>query len=127
MTREQVMSMSAQELAEATAVHVMGWKLVQHPSDGFDVWATNFNELGQIIEYREHHEWSPSEDISAAWEALEHLGKEVSVKRYEAMVGWRYWCRISDPNPTRYDECIAHGKTAPEAICKAALLAVIGI
>lgn len=66
-----------------------------------------------------------SSDISAAWEVVEKLEKEVTVKRFEGMTGYRYWCRISGSDETRFDEKIAHGTKAPEAICKASLLAVL--
>ncbi|MFD1776978.1 BC1872 family protein [Paenibacillus rhizophilus] len=68
-----------------------------------------------------------STDISAAWEVVGKLDYEVTVKKYEAMSGYRYWARVNGADPNRFDEKIANCKTAPEAICKAALLAVLNL
>ncbi len=119
MTREQVLDMSDQELAEATAVHVMGWKLVQHPADGFDVWATKFNELGQIIEYREQHEWNPADDIRDAWEVLKKVQKD-----------WSWEMNMNNDAGEVEVRIASHWvvtSSVAESICKAALLAVMGI
>jgi hypothetical protein len=123
MTREQVLAMSPQELAEATAVHVMGWQWQQLPSIG------NVVERGywwSLACEEPVYSWNPAEDMRDAWEAAEKIEKEITVKRYEGMGGWSYWCRISGSAAEVFDFEISHGKTAPEAICKCLLLAVMG-
>ncbi|KQN96901.1 BC1872 family protein [Paenibacillus sp. Leaf72] len=67
-----------------------------------------------------------STDESVVWDVVEALEHEVTIKRFKGMTGWSYWCRVSNPDPTKFDEVIARGETAPEAICKAALLSVLG-
>jgi len=62
-----------------------------------------------------------STDISAAWEVVEHLknkGAEINIGFYE-----KWDCDIDYPIGCNWREV---GETAPEAICKAALLAVLG-
>ncbi|MFD1179230.1 hypothetical protein ACFQ3W_23455, partial [Paenibacillus puldeungensis] len=63
-----------------------------------------------------------SSDISAAWEVLEHLknkGAEINVGFFA------YWdCSIDYPIGCNWR---AVAETAPEAICKAALLAVLEV
>lgn len=91
----------------------------------------------KVMGWGTDHEWSfyvpekdrfvPSQfhqfsvDISAAWEVLEHLkskGAEINVGFYE-----KWDCDIDYPIGCNWREV---GETAPEAICKAALLAVLG-
>ena len=101
MTREEILAMEPGWRMDVEIAQIMGWE----------------GEADERPAY--------STDISAAWELLENLEKEVTVKRYEAMAGFRYWCRITGNDPERFDETIAHGRTAAEAICKAALLTVM--
>ena len=70
-------------------------------------------------------DWST--DISAAWEVIEKLDYEMTVKKYEGMAGYLYWCRVNGADVNRFDEKIVTCKKAPEAICKAALLAVLNL
>lgn len=64
---------------------------------------------------------SYSTDIAAAWEVLQHLknkGAEINVGFFE-----QWDCSIDYPIGCNWR---SEAETAPEAICKAALLAVIG-
>ena len=117
MTREQILSMEAgPELNELVAVHVMGWEKCR---DG-DRWACNGKELGPDHAtakgdglgdyYYPDEEWSPSSDIAAAWEVVEKIdacGDNVKRCNFRMML----------------DDIFT---ITPEAICKAALLAVMG-
>ncbi|WP_028562305.1 BC1872 family protein [Paenibacillus pinihumi] len=102
LTREQVLGMSGQELSIAVAVHVIGF------------------EPGMVI----MDEWYPAEDIAAAWEVLQHPivmdGPQIGV--YPTSFG--VW--VARPFMPGND-CTVQAKTAPEAICKASLLAVLGL
>jgi hypothetical protein len=114
MTREQVLAMTAQELAEATAVHVMGWQWQQLPSIGNVVergywWSLSLEEPV--------YDWSPAEDISAAWEV------EEKIKTMDIEVVRRYVSLIYDLSG--YGFVAIHASPADR--CKAALLAVMGI
>jgi len=63
--------------------------------------------------------WRPSEDISAVWEVVEKMGDCLHLKQHGEQGEWEAWF-------CGYPNSKAHGETAPEAICKAALLAVMG-
>ena len=63
MTREQVLAMSAQELAEATAVHVMEWRKLDP-----DVWIVD-----DEVRIRYRRSWNPAEDIRDAKALMDKL------------------------------------------------------
>ena len=123
LTREQILGMDKRQLAEATAVHVMKWKTIAKPNTGEYVYMKSFDEQGRIDEYIEVELWNPAEDIAAAWEVLEKFklcqvtmsetGFSHSDLKYRVIVG--------------KNQNVAYADTAPEAICKAALLAVLGL
>lgn len=110
--------MTDQELDDATARRVMGWKwceklLCWHPDD----------PSATLAQSRSRREWRPSTDISAAWSVVEKMGETLSVqidnvgwgiKPYRALIGWG-----DDP------VCVtAEAETAPRAIVIAALRAL---
>lgn len=145
--REKILTMEPwRELDSKVAEIVMGWVaweekrgeylhvIFQKPGDrepyrserNWEQAATRYRQISfSEIDHHKHivHGMRDfSTDISAAWEVVEKF-HEVSVKRFETMKGHRYWCKIEidyDSEPI-----IAQGDTAPEAICKAALLAVM--
>lgn len=86
------------ELDRLVAERVMGWG----PCTGVDL-----------------EQWHPSTDIAHAWEVVERVrgGIGFSIQRCE-MLGWLCWFRSASDNVARAD-------TAPLAICRAALLALI--
>lgn len=118
-TREQILNMPAgRELDALVAEEVMGWKR----RVDFDL-VEDTDVLARYepfsMEVREFH---PSSDISAAWEVLNHLiklGAEVNVGFYKEWV-----CSIDYPIGCNWREVAT---TASEAICKASLLAVMGL
>ncbi|MHA7963546.1 BC1872 family protein [Paenibacillus sp. CAU 1782] len=125
MTREQVLAMSAQELAEATAVHVMGWEIISTMEDSRNRKQSNDypNGAGIIALYGTRYiartggryfNWSPGEDISAAWEVEEAIPADKH-KLYNSML-----ILIAGDG---YNAVHA----SPVDRCKAALLAVMGI
>jgi hypothetical protein len=66
-----------------------------------------------------------STDIKAAWEVVEKIFKEkweTNLYNSTDSVNYTWDCRLFKEDLYRV---IAHGKTAPEAICKAALLAAL--
>lgn len=131
MTPEEIQAMGPKELAEMTAAHVMGWIIISEREDLERRQTANYvSGRGIIGLYGNRYiarsdgrsrDWNPGEDISAAWEVLEHLknkGAEINIGFYE-----KWDCDIDYPIGCNWREV---GETAPEAICKAALLAVLG-
>lgn len=114
MTREEILDMSADQLAEAVAVHVMGWEWCEPTRIGNAVssgywWSLSLEEPV--------FDWNPGEDISAAWEVEETFksdtGKQAAyVKCLKDVLG---------DNAYMFDFIHA----TPEQRCKAALLAVL--
>jgi len=126
-TREQILAMDAEQLAEATAIHVMGWK------DGFQLQIDS--DMG-ICERLRHNEflgaaiwekWNPAEDIAAAWEVVEKMRAN---KVYLDVRIWPDEYQVlphKDENNKLVDGWIVKRRSLPEAICKAALLAVLDL
>lgn len=116
LSREEILAMPAgRELDALVAEKVMGLDIV---SNGL-----KYEPRYYLPEYeRTYHRAVPvySTDISAAWEVAEKFG-EMSVRKYQTMsLGYRWVCRIY----VNEEDVIANGLTAPEAICKSALIAV---
>jgi hypothetical protein len=111
VTREEILAMDpGHELDELIAIHVMGYE----KSRMQDGWV----RIGALATYPKRY----STDISAAWEVVEKFD-EITIRRYETIGNEsRFVCRIQVNHHTQVTNC---AKTAPEAICKAALLAVM--
>lgn len=115
MTREEILALSpGRELDSLVAEKVMGWER------DFQFWK---DESGRIrtIEPTSFGSFEPSTDITAAWEVVELIGKDYGVEVY---------------HEDGLSECAIHkaeigviarveALTVPEAICKAAILAVM--
>jgi hypothetical protein len=113
VTREDIEKIEpGRELDALVAGKVMGFKIEQTNSETCTIWD------GSEVRYFE-----PSTDISAAWEIVEKFG-EMLVRRRLGGTDYRAWIQTD-----LYGKCevYAHGKTAPEAICKAALYAVMNL
>ncbi|NJJ38576.1 BC1872 family protein [Paenibacillus apii] len=124
MTREEILKLEGRLLDAAVAKHVMGWTDFTpiDPDYDFTVRANGRNS-NYATSPDGKRTWFPvyHREISSAWEVLNkliQLGMEINVGFYE-----KWDCAI-DYRGTQYDE---QAETAPEAICKASLLAVLGI
>lgn len=136
LTREEILAMEPVELGPAVAEHIFQAKVIGKE---------NFPELSLLIGWFGKEAWKPmkgtwhnaewrtseerawldcprfGEDISAAWEVLNKLiemGMEINVGFYKK------WDCALDYRGTQWNE---QADTAPEAICKTALLAVLGL
>jgi len=97
MTRDEILAMKpGRELDALIAEKVMGW---------------SWGIIGDLIP-------AYSTDISAAWEVVEEMGDCLHLRQHGEQGEWEAWF-------CGYPNSKAHGETAPEAICKAALLAVM--
>lgn len=106
MTKEEILAMKpGEELDAAVGNEVMGW--------GRGAWRP-FIEISKG--YRVSHQFKPSTSLSAAWEVVEKLNLPFFIRR---LPGKNYAVGIG------YGKGICSGEIAPEAICKAALLAVM--
>lgn len=113
MKREEILAMEpGKELDTLIAERVMGWK------KGGVGWDTNLTHwVAGFLCIHEVSKWSPSTDISAAWEVFEKFDTPFVKKNFDVNDEDYFLCKIGGD--------IVFGKTAPEAICKAALLAVL--
>lgn len=121
MTRDEILALKpGRELDALVAEKVMGWTYGHPCPEGMDClhWV---DEKGEVRDYKPPQY---STDISAAWEVFEKNGYYGNV----SYMGVEYVCTLW----SKWDDeglgvdVTATGNTAPEAICKAALLAVIG-
>lgn len=121
MTREEIIAMEPGiELDRLVSVHVMGFEIRKEylPDQSYHEYYYREGWKYENVNYPD--EWQPSRLISAAWEVLEHLkdkGAEINIGYYE-----QWDCSIDYPIGCNWR---AAARTAPEAICKAALLAVL--
>lgn len=124
MTREEILGMEAGlELDSLIAEKVMGYKkefnkrtVIRGTEHFYRLWVSGNEIISPIALYQ------PSRDIKAAWEVVEKLvtsNKRVMI--YNLIQGFKVKIFLST------GEVIVNinAKTAPEAICKAALLVVL--
>lgn len=110
MKREEILAMKPGErLDRVVALRVMGYE----ESKTMKGWV----RMGALATYPKRY----STDISAAWEVVRRISKDYGVNVYEED-GAPCECTL-----VRYPETVAvvGGSSAPEVICKAALLAVL--
>lgn len=114
LTREKVLSMKpGRELDALVAKKVMKWEYF--PAQVTDTFV-RLDYFFDPVSGEAHHHWSPSADISAAWEVVEKLSPRFMqlTRRH----GDLWWCEF-------YGEWPVEAQTAAHAICLAALLAVM--
>jgi len=135
MTRDEVLAMKpGRELDELVIRHIMNIPVVESvdlfSQEPFPA-AWWVEDEGWYIAYERDEDgliympFNPSEDISAAWEVAEKLQKQGYVVCIELLPYEETSVGVYEENPA---EQIAYAKaqTPAEAICKAALLAVMG-
>jgi hypothetical protein len=134
--REKILEMEAgRELDSLVAEDVMGWKMAIATDGTTEYWDNGTFCGGKRVEpvtggFRlddYSNTWNPSTNISNAWEVLEKMRERFDWVGIDSVMKSRYRCLIIDrivlDGKETIGECIAD--TAPEAICKAALLAAI--
>jgi len=134
MTREEILAMKpGRELDALVGEYVFGFKRVKTPPDyygkngGTDVLVPrnlpefyNYPPIGEIQLWYMCRHWST--DISAAWEVVEKMREK----------GSHFFVRDTGNNEVLVQFSYLYGrgyiaKTAPEAICKSSLLAVMEV
>lgn len=138
LTREKILSMEpGRELDALVAKHVKGCE--NAPSifySDLDITKSYYCIVGSpaseevnVIEYIDgewiQYSFNPSTDISAAWEVVERTGEKFS---WQIQKEGYYWNEegIWEVQCGGMGEMIK-SRPVPEAICKAALLAVMGL
>jgi hypothetical protein len=118
MIRDEILGMEAgRKLDILVAEEVMGWKI--HCQN--TAWYVYANEEFSLCEQKQaDYDWSPSRSISQAWQVVEKMQK-VMISKY----GNDKWHVVIDTGENGRTFGEGYGKTAPEAIAKAALLAVM--
>ena len=114
---------SLRELDALVAEKVMGWTYGHPCPGGMDClhWA---DEKGNVRVYKPPQY---STDISAAWEVVGKIQNDYildfKLERKYCVAAMKFVAVFEDLDGKKW---VAHGWIAPEAICKAALLAVMG-
>lgn len=146
LSREQILAMEpGRELDKLVAIHVMGYSMYHYDKDVEEncYYMLVDDELDPVAEWEsynirqgerksEEEAWRDcpkySESISSAWEVVGKMRKthwvDISGGLKLELVS-PYTCQIGTYGVP--GSLYAEGDTAPEAICKASLLAVIGI
>ena len=121
MNREEILAMEAgNELDALVATEVMGWERKDY---GYTIvyWEENDEDV-HMVEL-----WKPSTDIADAWKVVEKMVDKYFMVDVTAVKGGQYECVITSEEPTIHNdyELYELGETAPLAICRVALLAVM--
>lgn len=127
MTMDEIVNMvEGRELDALIAEKVMGW------FDYYPHFSTEHHFSGWFAEVPKDklgicmadEDWSPSTDIAAAWEVVEKVDADLDARCVDVWRDANHW-NFS----IHYDKrvSIASADTAPLAICRAALLAVLGV
>jgi hypothetical protein len=139
MTKEEILKMEpGREMDALVAEKVMGWTKKWNNFSGANDW------MGYGTGTRNDRNWKPSEDISAAWEVVERI-KTKDAFQYvgDLHIVWGGFGENLTPKgphgqmiypnalcwlvsiETETNTYRVTANTAPEAICKAALLACL--
>ncbi len=138
MTRDEILAMKpGKELDALVAEHVFGWRKVPGPITDYDGPCESFDVLvpptiddpfplypprGAIKPWCFCNKWSI--DLTAAWELRQYIHETIGGTKIISVCGdLPELCKIW--NGKKYIE--AKGYAIPEAICKAALIAKIGV
>ena len=112
MTRDEILSMPAgREMDVLIAEKVMGWKTGERGVNA-GYWV---NDKGKEVHFKDT--WYPSADVTVAWEVVEKF-KGISLRCHG-----KFWFCDFDVEGKDYE--YSQSLTAPLAICRAALLAVM--
>ena len=120
MTRDEILAAPAgREIDEMVIRDVMKWKFI-HSDD--------FAHVYDDGKYGARISFSPSSDISAAWEVVDKFkqeGKWMSVSTFISSLEDKWACEfMNDGAKDEFLDCV-EADTAPLAICRAALLTVL--
>jgi hypothetical protein len=123
MIREEILNMPAgKEMDALIGEKVMGWHLIPDEytddDEGIKHWAQMWLDKDNKLM---HNKYSPSTDISFAWEVVEKIKEKGRLYLIVSDdIGYKAEILLNDPVPMAIAEC----DTAPLAICRSALLAV---
>jgi hypothetical protein len=123
LTREQVLSMeTGRELDALVAEKVMGLQGFRKGTPGYEGWeyiyTSNLGDNQPIPHY--------SSDLSAAWEVIEKFDNMTFRRGREADGHIRHFAYIwLNSDDDKHEMCKA--SKMPEAVCKAALMAVMNL
>jgi len=136
MTRDEMLAMKpGRELDELVIRHIMNIPVVESvdifSQEPFPAAWWVEDEGWYIADERDedgliYRPFNPSEDISAAWEVVGKLQNDYvldfKLERKYCVAEMKFVAVFEDLDGKKW---VAHGWIAPEAICKAALLAVM--
>jgi len=140
MTRDEILNMPAgREMDALIAEKVMGWNILTKP-DGYRYWADTDGEFacgvppeeGYFEDEEDLHllKWHPSESILWAWDVVEVLrGKfwSTTITQWDHSRKTVVTCEYRSGRGEHKAPLYADADTAPLAICRAALLAVMEV
>lgn len=121
MDRNEILNMPAgAEMDMLIAEKIFGWerRRMSGPLGHWWAYMDDKNHEGRSADV-----WRPSEDIAAAWEVVTHFINTTRERpKIDRMAENEWRVQLND-----FDEsAVAYSSSAPLAICRAALLAVMG-
>lgn len=126
LTREYILSLPAgRELDELIVEKVMGWEKVDNgrTSEPLYTWYHTKNGVRYDVTAKAWT-FNPSRSISAAWEVVEKMSYVKAECVFDLQLRYQGFWATFNCEGKKFES--QQQKTAPEAICKSALLAVIG-
>ena len=121
MTRDEILNMPAgHELNKLVAEHIFGMRIEEnHGLAGGFYWVGNGVQFGDM---RVQNVPDYSTDIEAAWEVVDKLVRfSITIESFSKGV----LCRFFSAGQTAAGDAVGWADTAPLAICRAALLAMV--
>lgn len=124
MRKEEILNMPAgDEIDILVGENVMGWHKYWDERIKCFLWHNKENKSATFVSGSFFHDWSPSTDIEAAWEVVDKaVYFELSQPQNYEDKSW--YCAMALEGTRTHD---AQADTAPLAICRAALLAVMDL
>ena len=124
MTKDEIRNIKAgREMDALIAEKVMGWKKIVIGGVG---WFVKESPLGMSYQYMtQSGDFEPSTDIAAAWQVVEKMSSRKDWDEHPVCIVRNYAFKDMWTVELRDYDFDATAETAPLAICRAALLAVM--
>lgn len=127
LTREEILAMEpGQDLDRLISIHVMGFEIRKEYLADQSYHEYYYREGYKYENVNYPNEWQPSRFIDAAWEVVESImNRNLDVRIYcvSMKINKLFDCVIYEGDNSKV--VVVMQSTAPESICKAALLSVL--
>jgi hypothetical protein len=133
LTKEKILSFSGEELDKLVSVHIMDYEIreIFRPgsSEDYDEFYFKGGQKYENVNYPD--EWQPSKYMEPAWLVVEKMKEKGKYLSMHVLRDNHYLCCVTDTvecaDESEFRDIEVEDKSMQLAICKAALLAVLGL